>query len=547
MTDAIIVGSGAGGGTAASVLARRGWQVTVLEKGGHHNADDFLPYDELNFHTRRALIPHAADDPNIYLAGEHADQPTRVERWWTANLVGGSTMIWDANVPRYTREDFEVLSYLRDVPADADMVNWPWTYDEFQPCFGRAETEWGVSGKARQSPAQEPVRPGYDYPMPPLRPHASTQFLMAAFDRAGMRPYLGPRAINSGNYGGRPACPFCGFNQFFGCAVNSRASSANTVLRSALDTGRCELRTGHCVTRVVHEGGQVRGVLYKTEPDGAEEFLAAPRVFVSIQPIESARLFLHSQVPDPNALVGRYLTYHPHGTAELTFPLQPVWVDGAAYQPRTAIGSLQVRDLYTVDDPAAPVSKVGKFSVYDPYTCTPPIRLVKGAALGPDHRQVWGEELHRYLQELRTQGGVSFSFTGEAMSMYDNRVELDPEVVDPWGVPAARIHYRHHPYDLAATGYALDRVVRVMTDAGGELRGYEPQPAQNPGYGHVHGTLRAGADPGASVLGPDCQSHTVSGLYVLDTAFFPTAGASNPTLTLLANAYRVCEQVPAPA
>jgi choline dehydrogenase-like flavoprotein len=123
--DAIIVGSGAGGATAASVLTGRGLRVAVLEKGRYWTAEEFLPYDELHFHTRKALIPHREDDPNIYMGGPDADQPTKVERWWTANMVGGSTMIWDANVPRYTREDFQTLDYLRDVPSDVDMVNWP--------------------------------------------------------------------------------------------------------------------------------------------------------------------------------------------------------------------------------------------------------------------------------------------------------------------------------------------------------------------------------------------------------------------------------------
>jgi choline dehydrogenase-like flavoprotein len=545
--DAIIVGAGAGGGTAARVLTQRGWSVVVFEKGPLWTAEDFLPYDELHFHEHKALIPHIDVDPNVYMGGPNFDTPTPSERWWIVNMVGGATMIWDANMPRYTREDFEVTNYLPDGLDGAEaMVDWPWTYDEFQPWFELAEWEWGMSGKAGQAPAQEPMRTGYDYPMPPIRAHASSQFLIDSFMKAGMKPYFGPHAINSQTYDGRPACSYCGFNQFFGCAVNSRASSANTVLPRAIATGRCDLRLEHCVTRLGFENGKATGVHY-LDPDGNEQFLAAPLVFVSIQTIESARLFLYSEVPDPNKMIGHYLTYHAKGDAELTFPLQPAWDLGTEYQPRTAIGSLQLRDLYVIDDAKRPeLRKGGKFSIYDPYTWATPIRLLKGAFFGPDKPSIWGDDLRAYMEELRHQGGVYFSFTGDAISLYDNRVELDPDRKDPWGIPVARTYYRHHPYDRAVSEYCLDRVCEIMSEAGGEVRRLLPQTEANPGYGHVHGTLRAGTDPAASVLDENCQSHTVKNLYVLDNAFMPTAGASNPTLTLLANAYRVCSNVPSP-
>ena len=234
--DAIIIGSGAGGGTAAHVLTQRGWNVVVLEKGPRREAEDFLPYDELHFRDHKSLIPKKVDDPLIY-AGLDDKSPVESERWWEATMVGGSTMIWDANLPRYTREDMQVLSVLKDPPKDTSMVNWPWTYEEFEPYFEKAERDWCVSGRTRQCAAQEPTRAGYDYPMPPLREMASTQFLREAFGKAGMTPYLSPRGINSRTFEGRPACPFCGFNQFFGCAVNSRSSSLNTVLAKALATG----------------------------------------------------------------------------------------------------------------------------------------------------------------------------------------------------------------------------------------------------------------------------------------------------------------------
>lgn len=130
-------------------------------------------------------------------------------------MVGGSTMIWEANLPRYTEEDFQILTVMKNPPKDTSMVNWPSTYDEFQPYFERAEHEWGVSGRTNRVPLQEPTRPGYEYPMPPIRAHASTEFVQDVFRHAGMYPYFSPRGINSRTYNGRPGCPFCGYCQKF--------------------------------------------------------------------------------------------------------------------------------------------------------------------------------------------------------------------------------------------------------------------------------------------------------------------------------------------
>ena len=96
--DAIIVGSGAGGGTAARVLTKRGMRVLVFEKGAMRRPDEFLPYDELHFGEHMALTPSKNTDPLIYI--DPTGKRKAVERWWIGNMVGGATMLWEANLPR---------------------------------------------------------------------------------------------------------------------------------------------------------------------------------------------------------------------------------------------------------------------------------------------------------------------------------------------------------------------------------------------------------------------------------------------------------------
>lgn len=546
--DAIIVGSGAGGATAARVLTQKGFVVAVLEKGNWYKSEDFLPYDEIHFSEHKWLTPDEKKNPMIWVNSKNEEKA--VHQWWLAYMVGGATNLWEANLPRYTEEDFSIEKYMHDIPKDTSMVNWPWTYDEFQPYFERAEWEWGVSGAVNQSVTQEKTRPGYEYPMPPIKPHASNQFLLEAFRKFGMNPYQSPRGINSKTYDGRPGCPYCGFCQGYGCAVNDRATAANTVLFKAMMSGRCDVLTGHTVMRLLYEKGKIKGVAYKTDTQGPEKVMTAPLVLVSIQAIHSARLFLHSNIPDPNKLVGRYFTYHTKGTIEFIFKNMPVWGNyrsDSPFQPRTALGSLQLRDLYLINDKNTYLSKGGKFSIYDPYTISPPIKTISRCGFAPKKaKNVWGKDLVERMIELRSHGGASFSFTGETMSMYDNRVELDTTRTDEWGMPLPKVFYKHHQYDIDLSKYALDKVEQILTDAGGEVRTKEPQGLENPGYGHNHGSLRAGEDQGTSVLDTDCQSWTVKGLYVLDAAWMPTAGASNPTLTQIANVYRVCEKLKKP-
>lgn len=538
--DAIIVGSGAGGATAARVLTERGFNVVVFEKGHDHAADSFLPYDELYFKEQERLYPAVADDPIIYMQPD--GRRKHQEKWWIANMVGGATQVWDANFPRYTHEDMSVTSVIKDRPKNASVVDWPWSYEEFQPYFERAEHEWGVSGRARQSPRQEPHRDGYDYPMPPIRPHASTPTLKRLLEAKGLHPYLGAKAVNSVTYGGRPAWPFSGFFARFVDPTNSRATASNAMLPIALATGRCELKTGACVVRVRHKKGKVKGVFYKESPTGPTKHMAAPLVLVSVQAIESARLFLLSEIPDPNKMIGRYLTYHTKGSVTVRFKGTPVWDGGVdtAYQPRTGVGSLEIRDFYTFSDSDGNRIKGGKFAAFDPVTTSTPVALA-------NRNPGWGESWCKRLDEARTNARAGFSFTGESLSVYDNRVELDDKVTDPWGLQVARTHYQHHPYDLNSAKNAVRRLAEVFDTDGCEiLSAWSPGKPDNSGYGHNHGTLRAGIDPAASVLDSSCQSHEVKGLYVLDCAFMPTSGASNPTLTLLANAYRVCDKIPKP-
>ncbi len=534
--DVLIIGAGVGGGSAAWALVQRGFRVLIFEKGHQPDNSDYLLYDELHFSEHKSLTPPINSDANVY----HTNGQTRmVQRWWVNNAVGGSSNIWESNLIRYSGPDFTPASTLNDDYLAQDMPDWPWSYDDFQPYYEQAEWDWGVSGQINQSPSQETFRDNYDYPMPPITQHPGDETLKSIFNNAGYYPYQGPKGINSQYRDERPECPFCGFCQGFGCAVNDRASARNTVIEKAKATGLCEVKTGHYATRIHHQDGKVQGAYYRTTPESEEYYQPANKVIVATQADQSARLFLLSDIPDPHQLIGHYLTYHTKGGLEVVFPDLPPWSRNGENdsQNPVGLGTLQIRDLYNISDPSSSLSIGGKFSVYDPYTIGTPISLVNRTGL-------WGKELIEHLQGLRQVPGAGFSFTGIALSQYDNRVELDPNVTDPWGIPVVRSYYQHHEYDQQLSRYALDTIAHILEQGGGKIIKKRPQGPNNSGYGHMHGTLRAGHTPETSVLDTNCQSHAVQGLYALDASWMPTSGASNPSLTIIANAYRVCATMP---
>ena len=126
-----------------------------------------------------------------------------------------------------------------------------------------------------------------------------------------------------------------------------------------------------------------------------------------------------------------------------------------------------------------------------------------------------------------------------------NRVELDDQVTDAWGLPVARITHTPHPNDLAQGRWIIDRNAEILEAAGATKvwRVYIEKVTGN--CSHQHSTLRMGNDPSSAVLNKDCRAHEVDNLYAVDGSPFPTSTGVNPTLTIMANAWRVADSIAA--
>jgi choline dehydrogenase-like flavoprotein len=525
-----IVGAGASGATAAKVLTEAGVDVVCLDRGPHMKTEEFSG-DELANVNRYNLWPDPLLDPRTYRTS--ADEEPRTDLFCPVpQMVGGGTTHWTGWVPRFTEGDFTPLSSIGPVEG-ASIADWPIRYDDLEPFYDRVEWALGVSGQAGANRYEAPRTRGY--PLPPMPTTRYAEKFYKGCKLLGLNAYPQPIAMLSQPYNGRPATVQTAFVQQHGDPTGTKSNVLNTFIPAALATGRLDLRPESYVHAiVVDEAGRAKSVVYQ---DAAGDFFEqeADVVLVGCGAIESARLLLLSRsarfpegLANGSGLVGRFLTLHEYTGAIGAFD-DPVY--GWAGGGYIAAASLE---FYASDESRG---FVGGGQVAAAGAGVPlPINF---AAPG---KPVWGREAKA------ADAGLFNHVMAVAVLVHDlpqegNRVELDDTVKDVWGLPVARITHRAHPNDLAMANWTVDRNAEILEASGAReiWRVYADRITGN--CSHQHGTARMGDDPEASVLDASCRAHEVDNLYVIDGASFPTATGINPTMTIMANAWRVADAV----
>jgi choline dehydrogenase-like flavoprotein len=539
--DVVIVGSGAGGGPLALALSRAGFAVQVLEKGPEYERGDYSR-DEVSSIWRGTFTPCLGDDPHVLVRAGLA-APRRSLMGWTACCVGGGTVHMGSYCSRLRPADFMLRSLYGGYEAVAD---WPYRYEDLEPYYTRAEWEVGVAGAAGSDPCEGPrSRP---YPLPPLAANPLAAHLDAAGRRRGARPFPTPRAINSLPYEGRPACSYCAFCAGYGCNTGAKGSVQETLLARARATGRCEIRS-HAMVREITLGpdGRARGCVYLDEL-GREQEVRARVVCVCCSAVESARLLLLSRsarFPDglanDSGLVGRNLQFHATSAGQARF-------DRARHQgkgfehPNPFIGR-SLMDYYFLPAGVGELPK-GGMVIFRYEGIGPVLRARMLAEQGP--RLVWGNELKRRLRDFYCESWtLEFEVQHDFFPNDRTYVTLDPDVVDRWGLPVARIHLDAPLHHGTAGRWIVERTLEILSEMGADE--LAPLYAGETASFLVHGTCRAGKDPRFAVVDPYCRAHGVPNLFVVDGSFMPTSGGVPPTLTILANSFRTADHIIAQA
>jgi choline dehydrogenase-like flavoprotein len=423
----------------------------------------------------------------------------------------------------------------------ASLADWPIDYEELEPYYERAELDFGVAGDARANPFGAPRRTGYPNPPHPDR-SASLRFKAGA-RKLGYHPFSTPMAANSRPYGDRPACVYGGTCGGYGCPIGAKGTTFAVSLPKAHRTGLLDLRPNSLAFEItVGRDGRARSVRYIDQGSREEREVFARHVFVCGNAVGTPHLLLMSKsgsFPDglanSSGLVGRNLTLHLFTTASFVFDEQ-----GRSF---TGLGSHAAIDDLHPSDRSRGFIRGGVIGEESFAVKQPLVHALWGGSSHPGSERTWGADFKDYLRTFPRTSSVLL--VGEDLPMESNRVDLDPEVRDDYGLPVPRMTHRQHPNDLAMSRWYANRMLE-LGDASGALESwitlsFTEEDQARKGSSHLHGTCRMGDDPARSVVDRWCRSHDVPNLWLADGSVFPTSGGYNPTLTILANAYRVAD------
>lgn len=535
--NVVIVGAGAGGGVVAKELSLAGLSVVLFERGGWVSYDDHAGDELLSQRTTVLGNSCGPDDVRYRRVLITADGnrrivlPSESDYHNIAACVGSGTVTYGALAWRFMPEDFRMKTVYGEIPGTT-LEDWPISYDDLEPFYEKAEWELGVSGDDSQNPYAPPRK--RNYPMPAFIHNREASMLNDAALRLGWHPFSIPMLRNSVPYGGRPACIRMRNCIGFPCPVNAKAGTQNTVIPMALASGNCELRT-HCNVSelIVDEYGRITGVLYFDETNRKQKQLA-DIVVLSASATETPRLLLNSKsrffsagIGNENDWVGRNLHGHPYPRAFGLF-------DHDIYDDFGPGCSVAVCDFNHHNQGIVGGGYLSNSFIRMPYAFT---------TVRPPGALLWGKE-HKEFQRNYYKRMVEIHGPYQEIPNFEQRVEVDENVKDFWGIPAVRLSGKVHEKNLEGCKFMAAKAEEWLREAGAISVWSSPGMANGVGaLQHQAGTCRMGNDPKTSVTDKFGRIHSVPNVFVADASLHVTNGGFNPVLTILALGYWVSKYI----
>ena len=520
--DVLIIGAGASGAAVAWSLAETRMHIVCMEQGDWTNPAEYptnYPDWEQRLDGENSIDPNVRGRPADYPVNND-DSPISVVNF---NGVGGGTIMYAAHFPRLHPSDFRVRS------LDGVADDWPVNYDRLEPYYAENDRMMGVSGLAGD-PSYPPRQP----PLPPLPLGRVGETVARGFNRLGWHWWPADSAIISRPYEGRDECRNLG-PCMSGCAQGAKSSTDITYWPVALRSG-VELWTRCRVKEItLNAAGMADGVVYY-DADGEERHQRAEVVVLACNGVGTPRLLLNSTsarfpngLANSSGLVGRNLMFHPIGFVQGLFRER---LDSH----KGPLGCSLLSNEFYETNPERDFVRGYMMQIIrggvGPWTT---------AMTGASNGQIpWGPGHHEAFRR-RFDHTATIGILCEDLPDEDNRVTLDPDLVDSDGIPAPKVTYTLSDNSRRMLDHGLARAREVMEAASAvEIDGTGP--VRVAGW-HLLGTARMGRDPEQSVVNAWGRSHDVKNLFIVDGSIFVTAGAVNPTSTIQALALYIADTI----
>jgi choline dehydrogenase-like flavoprotein len=548
VADVVVIGSGAGGGTAVKVLTDLGVNVTLLEAGPMLNpAKDFKehlwPYQV----DHRGAGPHGeyyfgrSPYPFGYFLAPNAfwevpGEPYTVSqgsrwKWFRSRIIGGRTNHYGRISLRFSDYDFKPYSF------DGLGTDWPVSYEEMSPYYDKADDFIGITG------TKEGLRTAPDGRfLPPIAPRVHETLIQKACQKLNIPCIPSRMAMLTRPVHGRAACHYCG-QCGRGCQTASAFSSSQAMIFPAMKTGRLKVITGAMARELITDAsGKVTAVSYVDKATRTDKQVRCRSVVVAASACESARLLLNSKsgrfpngLANESGMVGRNLTdttgYSLSGYVPALANLPRHNCDGIGgmhvYIPWWLLEDKQKdfpRGYHIAVGGGFDMPEIGNFHNYEGY----------GKPLKTRIREEYGAY-------------VGFAGRGEMIPNAQSYCDIDPEKVDQWGIPVLRFHFRWSDHEIKQVHHMHNTFTQIIEAMGGRVVGRPFPKNENDAISiggeiiHEAGTVRMSDDPAQGPLNRFCQAHGHKNLFVADAAPFLGNPDKNVTLSIVALAWRTAE------
>ena len=511
--DVIIIGSGPGGGSVAHRLAPSGKRILVIERG------DYLPRERQNWNSKTVFVDGTYQTKETWFGADGSTFQPGLHYY-----VGGNSKVYGAALLRLRERDFGELRH-----CDGLSPAWPVPYDAFEPYYAEAERLFHVHGARGEDP-NEPRSTG-PFPYPPVSHEPAIEDLRRGFEKQDLHPFHLPLGIlldeRNGAATSTSICIRCDAFDGFPCLLNGKADAQVICIDPTLACHpNVTLLTNAYATRLETDGSGRSVTAVMVERHGKTERYSADIVVVACGALSSALLLLRSHAPR-----------HPDGLAN---------------------GSGQVGRNYMRHNQSILMALMRKrnttvfqktLAVSDFYFGAPdwdfPLGLIQMCATSHG-QQIRGEEVPHWLNDWLPETpfdkmadhSLDFWLSSEDLPRPENRIYYDGD----------KVVLDLHENNMEAHHRLKKKLEQIMSAAGAapillDRSLYLGKNIPVGGTAHQSGTLRFGTDPRTSVLDTNCKAHELDNLYVTDASFFPSIGAVNPTLTIIANALRVADHL----